>query len=58
MECRNLIEFEQMKYIKAMLEESPFPFEDIMFHSQCSDSEVTVPPLVMSNFISIADIYY
>ena len=34
-ECRTLIEEEFVRQLMAVTFEGPFPFEDIMFHSQC-----------------------
>ncbi len=44
-ECKRKIEFEFMKYIRALTEESPFPFENILFHSQCQRN-ISHQPLV------------
>ena len=34
-----------MKYVRAMYEEAPLPFEDIFFHTQCFDMHENVPPM-------------
>jgi len=47
--CKGWIEFEYMKHIRAIAEESPLPFEDIMFHSQCPDAWDKHPPMVSSS---------
>lgn len=44
--CRGWIEYEFMKHIRAIAEESPLPFEDVMFHTQCPDVWAKNPPLV------------
>ena len=35
-----------MKYVRALAEESPFPFEDVFFHSQCSSAFDQLEPMV------------
>lgn len=41
--CKQLIEQEYLKYITALADEAAFPFEDVMFHSQCPSAP---PPLM------------
>ncbi len=53
-ECKRRIEVEFMKHIRAVSEESPFPFEDVLYHSQCP--KVSHPPLVRPILCVIVDI--
>jgi hypothetical protein len=48
--CKARIEFEFMKHIRAIAEESAFPFEDILFTSLCPSN--TEGKLVCSALIS------
>ena len=34
-ECRRKIEIEYMRQLRVVAEESPYPFEDVYFHTQC-----------------------
>ena len=34
-----------MKYVRAFYEETPLPFEDIFFHSQCPEMPEEMPPM-------------
>ena len=45
LECKQEVEFEFMKYIRAYYDETPLPFEEIFFHSQCPDMPHDMPPM-------------
>ena len=45
-ECKKRIEFEFMKYVRALIGETAYPFEDVLYYSQCKHVEFKpqVPP--------------
>jgi hypothetical protein len=49
-ECRAWVEFEYMRYIRSQMDETPFPFEDVMYHSQCDSAWAKHPPIVSTCF--------
>ena len=48
-DCKKRIEFEYMRYFQALAHETPMPFEDEFFHTQCvktETAEISHDPLV------------
>ena len=44
--CKQKIEFEFMKHMRALAEESVYPFENVNFETQCKNISAAHPPVV------------
>ena len=47
-----------MNYIRALAEESPFPFEEEFFHSQCKSAWDANPPMVSASGYQSVIMYF
>jgi hypothetical protein len=45
-ECKYSIEFEYMKYVRALADDTPYPFENEVFKSQCPTASNKYRPMV------------
>ena len=39
LECKQKVEHDYMRYLRSFAGETPFPFEDVFFYSQCKKIE-------------------
>jgi hypothetical protein len=46
--CKQKIEFEFMKHVRALAEESVYPFENVNFETQCKNVSAAHPAVVRS----------
>lgn len=55
--CLRSIEFEYMKHVRAIAEESPFPFENILYRTQCPTAGEHTPltPVIKTGYITLGE---